>query len=145
MRFDAEPSRAMQSKGPAIVAFTEGTATKPTGRSVIAGRRPGQHDAARGSFNVNRRKPAVRKPAAKSKAAPKTVAEYLARVPRPARSVLTKMRAAIRPAVPRDAIEIISYGIPAFKEKKVLVWFAAFSDHCSLFPTPQLSRSSATN
>ena len=45
------------------------------------------------------------------------------------------MRAAIRSVVPRDASETISYGIPAFKTKKVLVWFAAFSDHCSLFPT----------
>ncbi|PYT99567.1 MAG: hypothetical protein DMG38_11165 [Acidobacteria bacterium] len=45
------------------------------------------------------------------------------------------MRAAIRSVVPPDAGETISYGIPAFKTKKVLVWFAAFSDHCSLFPT----------
>ncbi len=32
-------------------------------------------------------------------------------------------------------METISYGIPAFKGKRVLVWFAAFSEHCSLFPT----------
>jgi uncharacterized protein YdhG (YjbR/CyaY superfamily) len=48
---------------------------------------------------------------------------------------LIKMRATIRSAVPAEAIETISYGIPAFKHKKVLVWFAAFSNHCSLFPT----------
>ena len=48
---------------------------------------------------------------------------------------MNKIRAAIRSAAPREAIEIISYGIPAFKYKGVLVWFAAFSDHCSLFPT----------
>lgn len=45
------------------------------------------------------------------------------------------MRAAIRSAVPADASETISYGIPAFKYKKILVWYAAFSEHCSLFPT----------
>jgi uncharacterized protein YdhG (YjbR/CyaY superfamily) len=45
------------------------------------------------------------------------------------------MRAAIRSAVPPHAAEIISYRIPAFKDKGVLVWFAAFSNHCSLFPT----------
>jgi uncharacterized protein YdhG (YjbR/CyaY superfamily) len=84
---------------------------------------------------MKRRKPSIRKSASKNKAAPKTAAEYLARVPLPARSALTKMRAAIRSAVPRDAVEIISYGIPAFKNKKILVWFAAFTDHCSLFPT----------
>ena len=37
--------------------------------------------------------------------------------------------------MPPQAVEIISYGMPAFKHKKVLVWFAAFSSHCSLFPT----------
>ena len=45
------------------------------------------------------------------------------------------MRAVIRSAVPPEATETISYGIPAFKYKGVLVWFAAFRDHCSLFPT----------
>ena len=73
--------------------------------------------------------------AAKRNTPAKTVDEYLARVPQPARGTLGKMRAAIRSAVPRDAIEDISYGMPAFKYKGTLVWFAAFSDHCSLFPT----------
>ena len=44
------------------------------------------------------------------------------------------MRAAIRSVVPADATEAISYGIPSFKYKGSLVWFAAFSNHCSLFP-----------
>jgi uncharacterized protein YdhG (YjbR/CyaY superfamily) len=74
-------------------------------------------------------------PAAKGNGAPKNVDEYLAGIPEPARSTLNKMRAAIRSAVPPEAAETISYRIPAFKHKGVLVWFAAFSDHCSLFPT----------
>ena len=73
--------------------------------------------------------------AAKGRGAPKNVGEYVAGVPEPARSALNKLRAAIRSAVPRQATETISYGIPAFKYKGVLVWFAAFSNHCSLFPT----------
>lgn len=73
--------------------------------------------------------------AAKGKGAPRNIDEYLAGVPEPARSALSKMRAAIRSAVPPEAIETISYRIPAFKHKGVLVWFAAFSEHCSLFPT----------
>jgi uncharacterized protein YdhG (YjbR/CyaY superfamily) len=73
--------------------------------------------------------------AAKNKAAPKTVDEYFAAVPEPARGALNKIRAAIRSVVPPEAIEIISYKIPAFKHKRVLVWYAAFSSHCSLFPT----------
>ena len=76
-----------------------------------------------------------RSSAAKGKGAPKNVDAYLAGVPEPARSTLTKMRAAIRSAVPPGATETISYGMPAFKHKGVLVWFAAFSKHCSLFPT----------
>src|SRR5580704_8594735 len=43
--------------------------------------------------------------------------------------------AAIRSAVPSEAIETISYRVPAFKHKKIIVWYAAFTDHCSLFPT----------
>ena len=73
--------------------------------------------------------------AAKGKGTPKNVDEYLAGVPEPARGTLNKMRAAIRSAVPPEATEVISYGIPAFRHKRVLVWFASFSDHCSLFPT----------
>jgi uncharacterized protein YdhG (YjbR/CyaY superfamily) len=73
--------------------------------------------------------------AAKGNGAPKNIDEYLAGVPEPARSTLNKMRAAIRSAVPPEASETISYRIPAFKHNGVLVWFAAFSDHCSLFPT----------
>jgi uncharacterized protein YdhG (YjbR/CyaY superfamily) len=72
---------------------------------------------------------------AKGNGAPKNVDEYLAGVPKPARSTLNKIRVAIRSAVPPEATETISYGIPAFKHKRVLVWFAAFSNHCSLFPT----------
>jgi uncharacterized protein YdhG (YjbR/CyaY superfamily) len=72
---------------------------------------------------------------ARGKGVPKSVGEYIAGVPEPARSMLNKMRATIRAAAPSEATETISYRIPAFKHKRVLVWFAAFSNHCSLFPT----------
>jgi uncharacterized protein YdhG (YjbR/CyaY superfamily) len=75
---------------------------------------------------------------ARSKKTPKSVDEYFAGVPEHARSTLNKLRAAIRSAVPPDAVETISYQIPAFKHKGVLVWYAAFSDHCSLFPTASI-------
>ena len=75
------------------------------------------------------------KSAAKGSAPPKSIDEYLERVPEPARSTLQKLRAAIRSAAPSEASEIISYRIPAFRYKGVLLWFAAFSDHCSLFPS----------
>jgi len=84
---------------------------------------------------MKKAKESARKPLAKSAAKPKTVDEYLARVPEPGRATLNKIRAAIKAATPRDATETISYGIPAFRHKEVLIWFAAFADHCSLFPT----------
>jgi uncharacterized protein YdhG (YjbR/CyaY superfamily) len=80
-------------------------------------------------------KPATSRSATKASSAPKSVDEYLARVPQPARETLNKMRATIRSVVPSEATETISYGMPAFRHNGVLVWFAAFSDHCSLFPT----------
>jgi uncharacterized protein YdhG (YjbR/CyaY superfamily) len=76
-----------------------------------------------------------RRATSKNKITHKTVDEYLAEIPEPARGTFNKMRAAIQSAVPPQATEIISYGIPAFKDHRVLVWFAAFSNHCSLFPT----------
>jgi uncharacterized protein YdhG (YjbR/CyaY superfamily) len=69
-----------------------------------------------------------------SKSAPKNVDEYLARVPEPGRGRMKQLRAAIRSVVPAEATEVISYRIPAFKHHEVLVWYAAFSKHCSLFP-----------
>lgn len=72
--------------------------------------------------------------AGKTNSAPKDIDEYLAGVPEPARTTLRKMRAVIRSIVPKETTETISYGMPAFKYKGALVWFAAFSDHCSFFP-----------
>jgi uncharacterized protein YdhG (YjbR/CyaY superfamily) len=68
----------------------------------------------------------------------KAVDEYIAKVPEPARSMMKKMRAAIRSVLPRGATETISYRIPAFKLDKIVVWYAAFQNHCSLFPTAAL-------
>jgi uncharacterized protein YdhG (YjbR/CyaY superfamily) len=65
---------------------------------------------------------------------PKDIDEYLAGVPEPAHTTLNKIRSMIRSASPAEATEAISYGMPAFKYKGSLVAFAAFSNHCSLFP-----------
>jgi uncharacterized protein YdhG (YjbR/CyaY superfamily) len=76
-----------------------------------------------------------RRSADKVKSAPRTIAEYIAGIPGSSRKAFTELRAAIQSAVPRDSVEIISYRIPAFRQERVLVWFAAFANHCSLFPT----------
>ena len=65
----------------------------------------------------------------------KTVDEYLANVPEPAHSTLTHVRRVIRSVVPQEATEVISYGIPMFKYNGMLIGYAAFAKHCSLFPT----------
>src|SRR5215469_18027208 len=69
------------------------------------------------------------------KTVPATVDEYLAEIPEPARTTLKKVRAVIQSVVPAAATQVLSYRMPAFRYKKMLVWYAAFSDHCSLFPT----------
>jgi uncharacterized protein YdhG (YjbR/CyaY superfamily) len=51
------------------------------------------------------------------------------------------MRALIRSAVPPAATETISYRIPAFRDNGIIIWFAAFTDHCSLFPTASIIES----
>ena len=79
-------------------------------------------------------KPAKSQPIAKSKPSfPATVGEYLAAVAEPARSTLKKVRAAIRSAAPPEAIEVISYRMPMIKYKGMLMGYAAFPRHCSLF------------
>jgi uncharacterized protein YdhG (YjbR/CyaY superfamily) len=75
----------------------------------------------------------MKKPTA---AGPKTVAEYLAGIPEPARTTLKKVRAAIRAAVPTGTTEGISWRMPMFKHKGMLLGLAAFTNHCSVFPGP---------
>jgi uncharacterized protein YdhG (YjbR/CyaY superfamily) len=68
------------------------------------------------------------------KNATSSVDEYLANVPEPARGTLSKMREVIRSAAPADATEGFSYGVPAFLYKGPLVAYAAFANHCGLYP-----------
>ncbi len=63
----------------------------------------------------------------------KTVAAYLAALPKDSRAALQKLRKDIRAAAP-GATELIAWGMPAFKQGRLLVCYAAFKDHCSFFP-----------
>jgi uncharacterized protein YdhG (YjbR/CyaY superfamily) len=59
---------------------------------------------------------------------------YLAALGDDQRAALERLRKTIRAAAP-DAVETISYQMPAFKlEGRFLVSYAAFKDHCSFFP-----------
>lgn len=80
------------------------------------------------------RRSAAKGSAARASSGSGDVDKYLAKVPQPARTTLQKIRGMIRSAAPREATEAISYGIPAFKYKGMLVAYAAFANHCSFFP-----------
>ena len=47
---------------------------------------------------------------------------------------MQRVRTIVRDVIPPEATEVISYGIPTFKYNGMLMSFAAFSDHCSVFP-----------
>ena len=65
------------------------------------------------------------------------VDDYLAALPEEQRAALEKVRETVRSAAP-GATETISYQMPAFKhEGRILVWYAAFKNHCSLFPASE--------
>ena len=66
-------------------------------------------------------------------AAPKNIDDYMATLPEKQREVLESLRQTIKETAPK-AEEVISYMMPAFKYHGVLVYFAAFKNHCSFFP-----------
>jgi uncharacterized protein YdhG (YjbR/CyaY superfamily) len=49
---------------------------------------------------------------------------------------LEQMRSCIREIVP-EAEEVFSYGVPAFKLKKVVVMYAAHREHIGFYPMPE--------
>ena len=64
-----------------------------------------------------------------------SIDEYIATFPEDRRALLEAVRATIRAAAP-DAVEIISYGMPAFAQNGNLVYFSGLKDHIGFYPTP---------
>lgn len=67
---------------------------------------------------------------------PADIDEYISAFPADVQKKLRKIRVTIKKAAPR-AKESISYSIPAFKQDGVLVYFAAFKNHISVYPAPR--------
>ena len=63
-----------------------------------------------------------------------SVDEYIISFSGPVREKLEHMRELILKNAP-DATETISYGMPAYKGKRILFYFAGFKNHVSFFPT----------
>ena len=68
--------------------------------------------------------------------AAKNIDEYIAGFPPDVQKTLKKIRLTIRKAAP-DAEETISYQMPAFKLHGVLIFFAGYANHISLYPAPR--------
>ncbi len=64
----------------------------------------------------------------------KTVDQYLSGLPQNVRDILEGLKKTIKQAAPQ-AEEVISYNIPAFKLKGMLVWYAAYKEHIGFYPT----------
>ena len=80
-----------------------------------------------------KRKQVKRARSATVASSPKDVDAYIAAFPQDVQDALNKLRRTIRAAAPK-AEERISYGIPAYKHHGMLIYFAGFKNHCSLFP-----------
>lgn len=65
-----------------------------------------------------------------------SVDAYISAQSKEAKEKLTVLREIIKKNAP-DAVETISYNMPAYKFNGVLAYFAAFKEHYSIFPGPK--------
>lgn len=66
----------------------------------------------------------------------KSVEEYIKTFPKDVQLLLDKIRLTIRETAP-ESVEIISYGMPAYKiNGKPLVYFAGFKNHIGFYALP---------
>ncbi|MGB8252360.1 MAG: DUF1801 domain-containing protein, partial [Anaerolineaceae bacterium] len=63
-----------------------------------------------------------------------SINEYIADSPKEVQKTLNELRADIKTAAP-EAVEKISYQMPAFWQNGNLVYFAAYKSHIGFYPT----------
>jgi len=62
-----------------------------------------------------------------------TVDDYICAFPEDVQAVLRKVRETVCSAAP-EAQEVISYRMPALRQKEVLIYYAAFKNHIGFYP-----------
>ncbi len=67
------------------------------------------------------------------KGSPTTVDEYIAQFPEDVQRILVKIRVVIKDSAP-EAVEKISYSMPAYFLNGGLVWFGAYKRHIGFYP-----------
>lgn len=65
----------------------------------------------------------------------KSVEEYTTHLDPESKQVFQQFRELVKKLVP-ECSEKISYGMPAFEYKGILVWFAVWKSHYGLYPHP---------
>jgi uncharacterized protein YdhG (YjbR/CyaY superfamily) len=81
-----------------------------------------------------------RKDAARARA---EVQKYFAKLPVDSRKHVKQLREIIRSVAP-TAVDVISYGIAAFRlDGRILIWYAGWKNHCSLYPLTAADRRAA--
>ncbi len=64
---------------------------------------------------------------------PVSMDAYIAAASPEAQAVLKEIRRIVKAQVPK-AVETISYQMPAFKLKRIFIFFAAFKNHIGIYP-----------
>lgn len=67
-----------------------------------------------------------------------TVDEYIYSFPPKTQILLKQLRKTIKATAPK-ADEVISYGIAGYKHHGMLIFFAGFANHVSIYPAPRTS------
>ena len=68
-----------------------------------------------------------------SRTAPKSVDEYIDGFSPEVQAILRRVREVVREAAPQ-ALEVISYRMPALRQNGILIYYAAFKGHIGLYP-----------
>lgn len=75
----------------------------------------------------------AKRPPARPAAAPATIDDVIARCPPAVAARMARIRRIVRAEAPA-AIEVISYRMPAFRRRGILLFFSPFRAHIGLYP-----------